>query len=151
VKKARFDSKYAERRQALARFISEFAAAHGCCPSAAQVSRQMGWSKSSCQGYLRRLGAEQPLPAPCRRKRDRYALYLPQLLRLIQDYSAQNGFAPVTRELASETGLSPTSIRSYLRRMQQEGWIDFQPRTARSLRVIQSAQPGTLHHQRCRK
>jgi SOS-response transcriptional repressor LexA len=129
-------SKYLERRPALVEFITAYAARHGCRPSAATLSRHLGWSKAACQGYLRRLAGELPLPAPAQRQWDRYASMRPQLLHLAQAYLAENGFAPTLRELAGETGLSLTTLRLYLRRMQQEGSLDFKPGRARSLRVI---------------
>jgi SOS-response transcriptional repressor LexA len=131
-------SKYSERRKALVKFITAYVAEHGGSPSAATLSRRLGWSQNTCQGYLRRLGSELPLPASCRVRRDRYAFHRPRLLRLIQAFSARNGFAPTHRELASETGLSPTTLRRYLRRMQEEDWVDFQPGAARSLRVLKN-------------
>jgi hypothetical protein len=57
-------SKYSERRKALVKFITAYVAEHGGSPSAATLSRRLGWSQNTCQGYLRRLGSELPLPPP---------------------------------------------------------------------------------------
>jgi SOS-response transcriptional repressor LexA len=129
------ESKYIERRQALVEFICAYAAEHGVRPSAFTLSRRLGWSSSTCRGYLRRLGKELPLPPPRLPVHSRYASCRQSLLRLIQYHTKRQGFAPSQRWLAGETGLSPTTLRRYLYRLQDEGWIEFTPGAARSLRV----------------
>lgn len=128
-------SKYLERRAALLKFINAYAAEHGVRPSAVTLSRRLGWSTSTCRGYLRRLGKELPLPPHKPPVHSRYASCRQSLLRLIQYHTKRQGFAPTQRWLAGETGLSPTTLRRYLYRLREEGWIEFVPGSARSLRV----------------
>ena len=128
-------SKYLERYPELVRYVQAQIAETGYTPSAHQLSQQWGWPKSTCHGYLQRLRAELTLPPARPGYLYGYLRSRQPLLKQIQDYTDLHGFAPSLRSLASATGLSPNTLRSYLHRLRQEGLVDFDSSISRSLRL----------------
>jgi len=128
-------SKYTQRLPALQDFVQAYIAEHGYTPSASTLSRRLGWPQTVCQGYLERLRSEISLPPSRPAKGRAYRFHRPRLLQLIQTYASENGLAPTLRSLAGESGLSTTTLRKYLRCMQDEGLVDYEPGIPRSIRV----------------
>jgi len=129
-------SKYPQRRAILLAFVMKYIAKHSFTPSPSTLRRHLGWPQTACQGYLRRLRQELPLPPSAPSPRSRYPIHRPLLLRLIQEYTASNGFAPTLRNLAGETGLAPATLHKYLLRMQAEGLVEYRPGISRSIRIL---------------
>jgi hypothetical protein len=128
-------SKYPQRRLVLLSFVQPYIAEHGFTPTPTTLSRLLGWPQSACTGYLQRLRLELPLPTTRPSKPTSYLFHRQPLLDLIKTYTAQKGFPPTLRDLASETGLSPTTLSKYLRCMRAEGLVDYAPGITRSMRV----------------
>ena len=57
--------------------------------------------------------------------RSKNPAYFELLIRFIDDYIDNSGRSPSTQEIASGTGLSPTTVSRYLSRMREDGIIDY--------------------------
>jgi DNA-binding IclR family transcriptional regulator len=128
-------SKYLQRREALVCFVYGYLAECGFTPSPGTLSQVMGWPKSTCQEYLKRLRRELPLPTASSPSQYRYLKYRQEILELIRVFSDLHGYAPSLRWLAVESDLSPASVLKYLRRMREQGLLTFDEGVARSIRV----------------
>jgi len=129
------DSKYLQRREALVCFVRAYLLECGDTPSPTTLSQALGWPASTCQDYLRRLRKEILLPSPSFSNRRRFLAHRQHILELIQEFYALHGYAPSLRWLAVESGLSPTTLGKYLRRMREQGLVDFSKGIPRSIRV----------------
>jgi hypothetical protein len=128
-------SKYFQRRAALVCFVSAYLLECGDIPTPATLRQALGWPVSTCQNYLKRLRLENLLPSPSFPKQRIFQAHRQHLLELIQEFYALHGYAPSLRWLALESGLSPTTIGKYLRRMREQGLVEFNQGIPRSLRV----------------
>lgn len=60
-----------------------------------------------------------------------------RLLDFLRDYTDQHCYAPSTREMAEALGFrSVESIHRILKRLKEDGRVDWEPRKARTLRVL---------------
>lgn len=57
------------------------------------------------------------------------------LLRAIDGYQSQRGYAPSLRDLADQAGISTSVVSYHLRRLQRDGLIESEFYKARSLRI----------------
>lgn len=61
-----------------------------------------------------------------------------EVLDVIQDYIDRHDFAPSVRDIMEKTGVSSTSTVAYhLNVLEEMGCIKREPKTARSIRVLQ--------------
>lgn len=59
-----------------------------------------------------------------------------RLLLLIQKLTGQRGYPPTIRELESAASAkSPNAIAQHLRALRRKGWVTWEPRHARTLRI----------------
>jgi hypothetical protein len=128
-------SKYLQRREALVCFVCSYLSECGFTPSPATLSQVMGWPISTCQEYLKRLRREILLPAASSPSQRRYLKYRQEILEHIRVFFDQHGYAPSLRWLAVESDLTPTTFGKYLRRMREQGLVDFDEGVPRSIRV----------------
>jgi DNA-binding IclR family transcriptional regulator len=128
-------SKYLQRREALVCFVRAYLLECGDTPSPTILSQALGWPASTCQDYLTRLRKEILLPSSSFSRRRRFLAHRQHILELIQEFYALHGYAPSLRWLAVESGLSPTTLGIYLRRMREQGLVDFSQGIPRSTRV----------------
>ena len=64
-----------------------------------------------------------------------------QVLDVIQDYHAKNGYAPSYREICSRTDITSTSmVNYYLEQLEEMGYIERSENISRSLKIKGSAQ-----------
>lgn len=58
------------------------------------------------------------------------------IVRFIRSYWEKNGYAPSTRDICSGLGLSsPATVSQYLRRMREQGLVEYEDRIPRTVRV----------------
>ncbi len=63
-----------------------------------------------------------------------------EILNIITDYIKENGYAPSVREMCEITGLKSTStVHTYLKGLQEKGFIQRKENFPRALRVIKKA------------
>ncbi|WP_217562834.1 hypothetical protein [Paenibacillus sp. GbtcB18] len=63
-----------------------------------------------------------------------------ETLDAIQHFIDRHGYAPSTRELGAELGISSTStIHSLLKQLKRKGRINWEPAQPRTIRVIKDA------------
>lgn len=70
----------------------------------------------------------------------RYDKVRENILGLLKEAEERHGRPPSVRELASATGVSGSTMHSYLHRLKSEGVVEWEPRQHRSLR----RRPGSL-------
>lgn len=59
-----------------------------------------------------------------------------ELLRFIESYWSERGFAPSYREIGDAVGYSsPASVRQRLARMRRDGLVEFEDRIPRTVRL----------------
>lgn len=57
------------------------------------------------------------------------------VLEYVRDYKTVNGFAPTMYEIAEGCYMSRTCVRNYLYRLQDKGYIQYNPNKRRSIIV----------------
>jgi SOS-response transcriptional repressor LexA len=125
---------YLQRRSELVDFVRGYIEENGFTPSPTILSQALGWPRSTCQGYLKQLRKEIPLPGASSSYQSNFDKNRKHLLQLIRAFSSQHGYAPSLRWLAGESNLSPTTLHKYLRSMREAGLIDFNEGVLRSIR-----------------
>src|SRR5262245_65592581 len=58
------------------------------------------------------------------------------ILRAIPAYTKAKRHPPTIRELAAETGVSPTTVVYHLQNLQKWGYVDWNPHLPRTLRAL---------------
>lgn len=65
------------------------------------------------------------------------------LLECIRDFLKDRGYPPTVRDIAKELGISSTSVVDYhLKRLEQAGWIERDPRSSRGIRLTAAGAHG---------
>lgn len=54
----------------------------------------------------------------------------------LKAFIADKGFAPTERELCGITGLSRSTLHSYMVRLKYDGLIDYIPQKSRTIRIL---------------
>lgn len=75
-------------------------------------------------------------------RQSQYKIKRDDVLGAIRKLTAQLGGSPSLREISAETGVSIATLHSYLDKLQDEGAIEWQKKTHRSI-TLRNA-PGTL-------
>jgi len=66
-----------------------------------------------------------------------------RILECIRDFIQERGYPPTVRDIARELGISSTSVVDYhLRRLEQAGWIERDPRSSRGIRLTAAGARG---------
>jgi len=66
-----------------------------------------------------------------------------RILECIRDFIQERGYPPTVRDIARELGTSSTSVVDYhLRRLEQGGWIERDPRSSRGIRLTAAGARG---------
>jgi len=59
-----------------------------------------------------------------------------EILRFIESYWNENGYAPSFRDICAALGFkSPATVAHYLRRMREQGLVEYEDRIPRTVRV----------------
>lgn len=59
-----------------------------------------------------------------------------EVLRFIESYWEKNGYAPSYRDICTALGFkSPATVGYYLRKMREQGLVEYEDRIPRTLRV----------------
>jgi len=61
-----------------------------------------------------------------------------QVYGIIKDYYDKNGFSPSLADIARMTGLSESTVATYVEMLKRKGVVTSQYRVARSLRAVES-------------
>lgn len=67
------------------------------------------------------------------------------LLNFIRKFTAKKGYPPTVREMAYYMGVgSPNGLMCHLKALKKKGYVEWEPKTARSVRLTEAAQgkPG---------
>ena len=64
-----------------------------------------------------------------------------RILREIESFIREQSISPTTGELAERLGMTAQSVSEQLQRLERNGYLQRQPKTARSLVVLRSAEP----------
>lgn len=60
-----------------------------------------------------------------------------EILLVIDDLIEEHGYSPTFREIMSAIGIhSPSTLHVHLHALKSTGWIDFEPRSPRTIRVL---------------
>ncbi len=66
-----------------------------------------------------------------------------RILECVRDFIHERGYPPTVRDIARETGISSTSVVDYyLKRLEQSGWIERDPRSSRGIRLTAAGAQG---------
>jgi repressor LexA len=66
-----------------------------------------------------------------------------RILECIRDFIQERGYPPTVRDIARELGISSTSVVDYhLKRLEQAGWIERDPRSSRGIRLTAAGARG---------
>jgi len=66
-----------------------------------------------------------------------------RILECIREFIQERGYPPTVRDIARELGISSTSVVDYhLRRLEQAGWIERDPRSSRGIRLTPAGARG---------
>lgn len=68
-----------------------------------------------------------------------YWLNRDTVISAIADLSREHGKPPTLREVSEVTDISVSTLHSYVNRMHDEGWVAWQPRSHRSIRLTPQA------------
>ena len=59
-----------------------------------------------------------------------------EILRFIDSYWNEKGYAPAVRDICAALGFkSPATVSQYLRRMREQGLVEYEDRIPRTVRV----------------
>lgn len=58
------------------------------------------------------------------------------LLEVVEDFIARNGYSPTVRELAERQGLSPAGVYLQLKKLREQGFLEWKEGVPRTLRVV---------------
>jgi repressor LexA len=74
-----------------------------------------------------------------------------KILRVVESYLRQNGYAPSIREIAKQINCESTSyVKYYLDQLQEMGYIERGERKSRSIRLVKSVAPDAAQSNRIR-
>ena len=60
-----------------------------------------------------------------------------EILRFIDSYWNEKGYAPSVRDICAALGFkSPATVAHYLRRMREQGFVEYEDRIPRTVRVM---------------
>jgi len=60
-----------------------------------------------------------------------------KIIDFVLRYTAEHRYSPTIQEIANDRGISPTSIRKHLRRMEADGLVSRDPLRPRSLVICE--------------
>ena len=68
-----------------------------------------------------------------------------EILRFLQEFTAENGYAPTVREICAATGLRSTASAYYhLQALAEEGRIRLDESKKRAISLVEAVQPGRI-------
>ena len=78
---------------------------------------------------------------------------LNSMFAALKTFITDKGFAPTERELCMLTGLSRSTLHSYMVRLKFDGLIDYIPQKSRTIRILKNPDPdsGVLVENKCSK